>query len=75
MTIDQNSFLSASTAAWNSSRHTDPKVDEYYARYARELDPAKRKVIAREFQEFSAGQALPGTRSPARRSTRWRSRG
>jgi peptide/nickel transport system substrate-binding protein len=54
MTIDQNSFLSASTAAWNSARHTDPKVDEYYARYARELDPAKRKVIAREFQEFSA---------------------
>ncbi len=54
MTIDQNSFLSASTAAWNSARHTDPKVDEYYARYARELDSAKRKVIAREFQEFSA---------------------
>jgi peptide/nickel transport system substrate-binding protein len=54
MTVDQNSFLSASTASWNSSRHIDPKVDEYYARYARELDPAKRKVIAREFQEFSA---------------------
>jgi len=54
LTVDQNSFLSASTAAWNSARHTDPKVDEYYARYARELDPAKRKTIAREFQEFSA---------------------
>src|SRR5499433_841132 len=54
MTVDQNSFLSASTAPWNSARHTDPKVDEYYARYARELDPVKRKAIAREFQEFSA---------------------
>jgi peptide/nickel transport system substrate-binding protein len=54
MTVDQNSFLSATTAAWNSTRHTDPKVDEFYARYAREMDPAKRKAIAREFQEFSA---------------------
>ncbi len=54
MTLDQNTFLSASTASWNSTRHTDPKVDEYYARYAREMDPAKRKAIAKEFQEFSA---------------------
>ena len=54
LTIDQNTFLSASTAAWNSTRHVDPKVDEYYARYAREMDPVKRKAIAREFQEFSA---------------------
>ena len=54
MTVDQNSFLSASTASWNSTRHTDPKVDEYYARYGREMDPVKRKAIAREFQEFSA---------------------
>ena len=53
MTLDQNTFLSASTASWNSARHTDPKVDEYFARYAREMDPAKRKAIAREFQEFS----------------------
>ena len=53
MTIDQNTFLSASTASWNSTRHTDVKVDEYYARYAREMDPVKRKAIAREFQEFS----------------------
>src|SRR5213594_3794949 len=36
MTVDQNSFLSASTAGWNSARHTDPKVDEYYARYGRD---------------------------------------
>jgi peptide/nickel transport system substrate-binding protein len=54
MTVDQNSFLSASAASWNSSRHTDAKIDEFYNRYARELDPAKRKIIAREFQEFSA---------------------
>jgi peptide/nickel transport system substrate-binding protein len=54
LTVDQNAYLSASTASWNSTRHTDPRVDEYYARYAREMDPAKRKTIAREFQEFSA---------------------
>ena len=54
MTLDQNTFLSASTASWNSARHTDPKVDEYFARYAREMDPAKRKAIAKEFQEYSA---------------------
>src|SRR5262245_29737139 len=53
MTLDQNTYLSASTAAWNSPRHTDPKVDEFYARYAREMDPVKRKAIAKEFQEFS----------------------
>src|SRR6266481_5194019 len=53
LTVDQNTYLSASTAGWNSTRHTDPKVDEYYARYAREMDPAKRKTIAKEFQEFS----------------------
>src|SRR6266849_6732904 len=34
LTVDQNSYLSASTASWNSTRHTDAKVDEYYARYA-----------------------------------------
>src|SRR4029450_10735506 len=53
MVIDQNTFLSASTAGWNSVRHTDTKVDEFYARYAREMDPVKRKAIAKEFQEFS----------------------
>jgi ABC-type transport system substrate-binding protein len=53
-TLDQNTFLSTSTASWNTTRHTDAKVDEYYARYAREMDPMKRKVVAREFQEFMA---------------------
>jgi peptide/nickel transport system substrate-binding protein len=54
LTLDLNSFLAMSTAAWNSARHTDSKVDDYYARYAREMDPGKRKAIAKEFQEFSA---------------------
>jgi peptide/nickel transport system substrate-binding protein len=54
LTVDQNAYLSTTTAAWNSTRHLDPKVDEYYARYAREMDPVKRKAIAREFQEFMA---------------------
>src|SRR5437016_7573419 len=53
-TLDQNTLLSHSTAASNTTRHTDVRIDDYYARYAREMDPAKRKVIAREFQEFSA---------------------
>jgi peptide/nickel transport system substrate-binding protein len=53
MVVDQNLYLSGTTAAWNSSRHTDTKVDEFYARYASELDTAKRKAIAKEFQEFS----------------------
>src|SRR5262249_58490681 len=48
LTVDQNSYLSMTTAGWNHSRHTDTKVDEYYARYAREMDPAKRKAIAKE---------------------------
>jgi peptide/nickel transport system substrate-binding protein len=54
MVVDQNTFLAASTAGWNSVRHVDTKVDDYFARYAREMDPAKRKAIAKEFQEFSA---------------------
>lgn len=39
-----------STAPWNSARHTDPKVDEYYARYAREMDPVKRKAMPRSLR-------------------------
>src|SRR5262245_3603666 len=53
LTLDSNGFLSTTQASWNHSRHTDSKVDDYYARYAREMDPAKRKAIAKEFQEFS----------------------
>jgi peptide/nickel transport system substrate-binding protein len=54
LTVDQNSYLSSSTAAWNHSRHTDTKIDDFYERYAREIDPTKRKAIAKEFQEYSA---------------------
>ena len=53
LVVDQNRYLSETSAAWNSVRHTDLKVDEFYARYAGEMDAAKRKVIAKEFQAFS----------------------
>jgi ABC-type transport system substrate-binding protein len=54
MVADQNVYLSVTTAGWNSTRHTDTKIDDFYARYSRELDSAKRKVIAKELQEYSA---------------------
>ena len=54
LTADSNAFLTVTTSSWNGSRHTDTKVDDYYARYAREMDPAKRRAIAREFQEYMA---------------------
>ena len=53
-TLDQNTLLSHTTAAWNTTRHVDTKVDDYYVRYAREMDPAKRRAIAKDFQEFMA---------------------
>jgi hypothetical protein len=31
LTVAQNTYLSASTAGWNSTRHVDTKVDEYQA--------------------------------------------
>ena len=47
-------------AGTNGAGNEDParsltppsKVDDYYARYAREMDPVKRKAISREFPEF-----------------------
>lgn len=51
-TLDQPTLLSSSTASWNTTRHTGTKVDDYYTRYAREIDPAKRQAIAEKFQEF-----------------------
>jgi ABC-type transport system substrate-binding protein len=54
LTLDSNSFLSAADAPWNQARHTDTKINDYYARYAREMDPVKRKAIAKEFVEYSA---------------------
>jgi len=52
LTIDSNGYLSNSTSAWSHPRHNDAKVDEMYARYGREMDAAKRKVIAKELQEY-----------------------
>jgi len=59
ITIDSNGYLSTAyvstkSSAWSHPRHTDTRVDDYYARYARELDPAKRKVIAKELLEYMA---------------------
>jgi peptide/nickel transport system substrate-binding protein len=54
MIADQNTYLSATTAGWNTTRHTDTKIDDFYARYAREMDPAKRKLLAKELQEYAA---------------------
>jgi ABC-type transport system substrate-binding protein len=52
LTIDSNGYLSNSTSTWSHPRHNDKKVDEYYARYAKELDAAKRQAIGRELLEY-----------------------
>ena len=52
LTPDSNGYLSNSTSSWSHPRHNDKRVDEIYARYARELDAGKRKVIAKELQDF-----------------------
>jgi peptide/nickel transport system substrate-binding protein len=57
LTLDSNGYLSAAwgtptASTWTTSRHTDTKVDDYYARYARELDPVKRKAIAKDLVEY-----------------------
>jgi peptide/nickel transport system substrate-binding protein len=54
LTLDSNAYLSITTSVWNQSRHTDTKVDDYYVRYARELDSVKRAAIAKELQEYMA---------------------
>src|SRR2546426_8869011 len=59
LTIDSNGYLSTAyvsknSSVWSHPRHTDTKVDDYYARYAREMDPAKRKVIGKELLEYMA---------------------
>jgi peptide/nickel transport system substrate-binding protein len=54
LTLDSNAYLSVTTSAWNQTRHTDATVDAYYQRYARELDPVKRRAIAKELQEYMA---------------------
>jgi len=54
LTVDSNAFLSVTTSSWNTTRHTDPKIDEYYFRYASEMDAAQRTAIARELQAYMA---------------------
>jgi len=54
LTIDSNGYLSNTTSTWSHPRHTDTKVDDYYARYAREMDQAKRKAIGKELLEYMA---------------------
>ncbi len=59
ITIDSNGYLSTAyisskSSAWSHPRHTDTRVDDYYARYARERDPAKRRALAREFLVYMA---------------------
>ncbi|MFQ5520403.1 MAG: ABC transporter substrate-binding protein [Candidatus Methylomirabilia bacterium] len=53
LSLDSNAYLSVVNSSWNAARHQDTKVDAYYAAYAKELDPAKRKAIARELQEYA----------------------
>jgi len=59
LTIDSNGYLSSAyvstkSSAWSHPRHTDIKVDEYFAQYAKELDAAKRRALAKEFLEYMA---------------------
>jgi peptide/nickel transport system substrate-binding protein len=59
LTIDSNGYLStayvsAQSSTWSHPRHTDTKVDDYYARYAREVDPTKRKALGKELLEYMA---------------------
>ena len=54
LTPDNNAYMTVTTSSWNMARHTDVRVDEYLARYAEEMDPDKRRAIAKELQEFLA---------------------
>ena len=54
LTADSNAYLTVTKSTWNQGRNVDPKVDEYYKRYACEMDSVQRCAIAKEFQEFMA---------------------
>ena len=54
LTPDNNAYMAVSTSTWNLTRHTDVRVDEFFARYAEELDAGKRQAIALEMQEYIA---------------------
>jgi ABC-type transport system substrate-binding protein len=52
ITLDSNAYLTTTPSTWNTSRHTDTMIDDYYARYAREQDAAKRPAIAKELAGY-----------------------
>jgi peptide/nickel transport system substrate-binding protein len=52
LTPDSNGYLSKASTTWSQARHFDTRVDAIYDRYAQEMDPAKRTVIATELQNF-----------------------
>src|SRR5512145_1125780 len=52
LTIDSNGYLSNTTSTWSHPRHNDTKVDDFYARYAREMDATKRQAIGKELLEY-----------------------
>jgi peptide/nickel transport system substrate-binding protein len=59
ITIDSNGYLASAyisdkSSAWSHPRHTDAKVDDYFSRYAKELDVKKRQALAKEFLEYMA---------------------
>jgi peptide/nickel transport system substrate-binding protein len=59
ITIDSNGYLASAyvsdkSSAWSHPRHTDVKVDDYFSRYAKELDVKKRQALAKEFLEYMA---------------------
>jgi ABC-type transport system substrate-binding protein len=59
LTIDSNAYLSTAyvsknSSVWSHPRHTDTKVDDYYARYAQEMDASKRKATGKELLEYMA---------------------
>jgi ABC-type transport system substrate-binding protein len=53
LSIDGNAYISTAGATWNISRHTDPKINDYYVQYASEMDSVKRKEIAKALQAYA----------------------
>src|SRR5437879_1681757 len=49
-TLDQNTLLSHSAAAWNTTRHVDTRVDDYYLRYARKWILGSARPLPRNFK-------------------------
>ncbi len=79
LTIDSNGYLSTAyvstkSSAWSHPRHTDTKVDDYYARYARgagldQAQGARRRNCSSTWPTICTGmssRARPSTWSPSR---------